>query len=350
MNMKSCKAHELAEHLHARMEGEAEAKISGLANPEGARPEDLIYVDSARGLERAVASAACCVLAAADLELPGKTVLRVGEPKLAFAQAGAWLLSPSPLAAGIHPSAIIAPSAHLGENVVVGPFAVLEDAVEIGAGSEVGAHCFVGHGATIGAKCRLYPRVTLYPGARLGRRVVVHSGAVIGGDGFGYVFGEGRQWKFPQIGTIEIGDDAEIGSNTTIDRGSLGATRIAVGVKIDNLVQVGHNSQIGDHSVLAGQSGISGSCIIGRRVMIGGQAGLGERCVIEDGVMIAGQTGILPGKRIPAGQLISGTPARPFARFQEQIAWFGRLPELAERVRKLETARADSGESKNDLP
>lgn len=164
----------------------------------------------------------------------------------------------------------------------------------------------------------------------------LHSGVVIGGDGFGYVYGEGRHWKFPQIGTVEIGDDVEIGCNTTVDRGSLGDTVIEAGAKIDNLVQVAHNVRIGEGSVIASQVGISGSCTIGKRVMIGGQAGFGEHSTVEDGAVIGGQSGILPGKIVRSGQIVWGTPVRPLGKFKEQFAWSARLPELAERVAKLE--------------
>jgi UDP-3-O-[3-hydroxymyristoyl] glucosamine N-acyltransferase len=176
----------------------------------------------------------------------------------------------------------------------------------------------------------------LYNGARIGNRVEIHSGAVLGADGFGYAFGEGRYWKFPQIGIVEIGDDAEIGANTTIDRGSLDDTRIGEGVKLDNLVHVGHNVQIGAHTVIAAQTGISGSCTIGKNVVIGGQAGFGERCTVEDGAILGGQSGILGGKTIRRGQTVWGTPARPLEKFKEQFAWFSRLPELAARIKSLE--------------
>jgi UDP-3-O-[3-hydroxymyristoyl] glucosamine N-acyltransferase len=192
----------------------------------------------------------------------------------------------------------------------------------------------------VGEDCRLHPRVTLYPGARLGSRVAIHSGVVVGGDGFGYVFGEGRHWKFPQIGSVEIEDDVEIGCNTTIDRGSLGETRIGKGVKIDNLVQVAHNVQIGEHSVIAAQTGISGSTILGRHVSVGGQAGIGDHAVIEDEANVGGQAGVLVGKTIRRGQTVWGTPARPLDKFKEHYAWSAQLPEiipeLLDRIRKLE--------------
>jgi UDP-3-O-[3-hydroxymyristoyl] glucosamine N-acyltransferase len=185
--------------------------------------------------------------------------------------------------------------------------------------------------------------VTLYEGARLGNRVIVHSGAVIGADGFGYVAGEGKQWKFPQVGGLEIGDDVEIGANSTIDRGSLGRTQISSGVKLDNLVHIAHNVQIGENTVIAAQTGISGSAVIGSDVAFGGQAGLGEHCRVEDRATVGGQSGILPGKIIRSGQIVWGTPARALGAFKKQFAWFERLPELARRVQQLERWR-DLGE------
>ncbi len=335
-------AGELAKYLGAHLEGDADAPVSGVASPERAGPGDLIYVDAPRYLERAAASAARCVLVLPELRLVRKTLLRIAEPKLGFAKAAAWLLPQASSAAGIHPTAMVAPTARVGAGVSLDPYVVVEDDVEIGAGSEIGAFCFLGCGAVVGDRCRLYPRVTLYPGARLGRGVIVHTGTVIGGDGFGYVFGEGRYWKFPQVGTVEIGDDVEIGCNTTIDRGSLETTRVAAGVKIDNLVQVAHNVQIGAHCVIAAQTGISGSSVICEHVVVGGQVGIADHCTIEDGAILGAQAGIPTGKRIGAGQTVWGTPARPLARFKEQYAWFGRLPELGERLRKLERGQVDA--------
>ena len=342
-------AAELAKYLGTRIEGNGSTPVSGVASPERAGPEDLIYIDGPRYAERAAASAARCVLTLPELQLAGKALLRVAEPKLAFAKAAAWLLPRSPSAAGVHPTAIIAPTARLGVGVSLGPYVIVEDDVEIGADCEVGAFSFLGRGALLGDNCRLFPHVTLYSGVRLGHRVVIHAGAVIGGDGFGYVFGEGRYWKFPQVGSVVIGDDVEIGCNTTIDRGSLETTRVAAGVKIDNLVQVAHNVQIGAHSVIAAQTGISGSSVICEHVIVGGQVGIADHCTIQDGAILGAQAGIPSGKRIAAGQTVWGTPARPLARFKEQYAWFGRLPELAERLGKIERAQVDTavGPEKN---
>jgi UDP-3-O-[3-hydroxymyristoyl] glucosamine N-acyltransferase len=329
-------AGELAAHLGAELAGDARAPISGVASPESARAEDLIYVESQKHLERAAVSAARCVIAKPDAELAGKTVIATAEPKLSFAKAAAWLVPPVRPAKGIHATAIVAASAKLGAGVSVGPYAMIEEDVTVGADTAVEAFCFLGSGTRVGKNCWLHPRVTLYAGSRLGDRVEIHSGVVIGSDGFGYVYGEGRHWKFPQIGQVEIGDDVEIGCNTTVDRGSLGATQIAADVKIDNLVQVAHNVKIGEHTVIASQTGISGSSVVGKNVMIGGQAGMGDHCTIEDGAIIGGQAGILPGKIVRAGQIMWGTPVRTLKKFTEQFALSARLPEIVERIRKLE--------------
>jgi UDP-3-O-[3-hydroxymyristoyl] glucosamine N-acyltransferase len=335
-------ARELAQFLGATLEGDAGQTISGIASPEGAGAEDLIYVDSPKHLERAARSAARCVIVALEAAVEGKTLLRVPNPKLAFAKAAAWLLPETQVATGIHPTAVVSPKARVAAGVAVGPYAVIEDGAEIGAGTQIGAHCVIGHGAGLGEQCRLYPHVTLYPGARLGARVVVHAGAVIGSDGFGYVFGDGRYWKFPQVGTVEIGDEVEIGANTCIDRGALDATRIAAGTKLDNLVQVGHNVAIGEHTVIASQTGVSGSSTIGKNAVIGGQVGIADHCHIEDGAICGAQAGIPSGKTIRSGQTVWGTPARPLDKFKEQYAWFARLPEIGEFFRRLKARFPDA--------
>jgi UDP-3-O-[3-hydroxymyristoyl] glucosamine N-acyltransferase len=329
-------AKELAEAVGANVEGDATVEVRGVAAPERAGLHDLIYVEAVKHAERAVASAALCVIAGEGVALAGKTVLRHKQAKFAFAKAAALLLDRPPIARGIHPTAIVAPLARVNPGVSIGPYAVIGEDAHVGAGTQIGAHTVIGAGCWIGENCRIHPRVTLYAGARIGHRVEIHSGAVIGADGFGYAHGEGRYWKFPQAGIAEIGDDAEIGANTTIDRGSLDDTRIGEGVKLDNLVHIGHNCQIGAHALMAAQAGLSGSCAIGKNVVIGGQAGFGEHCRLEDGAVIGGQSGVLAGKTIRSGQTVWGTPARSLDKFKEQFAWQARLPELAERIKKLE--------------
>ena len=327
---------ELADFLGCTLEGDGTAHITGVASPASARAEDLIYVESTRHMDRAAASAARCVVIAAGFSLPGKVLLRAANPKLAFARAAEWLLPPAPIAKGIHPTALIAPSAKLAPGAAVGPYAVIEEEVQIGAGTEIGALCFLGRGARLGEACRLYPRVTLYAGACLANRVILHSGAVIGSDGFGYVAEDGKRWKFPQVGEVEIQDDVEIGANTTVDRGSLDRTEIGTGTKLDNLVHIAHNVSIGENAIIAAQTGISGSSTIGKNVAIGGQVGVADHCEIEDGAVIGAQAGIPSGKIVRSGQIVWGTPARALDKFKKQFAWFSRLPELAERVKILE--------------
>ena len=330
-------AQELASHIGARVEGDASVELLGVAAPERAETQDLIYVDSAKNTPRAAASDAICVIALDGLELPGKTVLRHRQPKVAFAKAAALLLDrPAIASPGIHPTAVVPTTAQIAPSASIGPYAVIGANVRVGDRTQIGPHCSLAAGCRIGDDCRIHPRVTLYENVRIGDRVEIHSGAVIGADGFGYAYGEGRHWKFPQAGIVEIGDDVEIGANTTIDRGSLDDTQIGEGVKLDNLVHIGHNCKIGAHTVIAALVGLSGSCIFGKNVVVGGQAGFGERCELEDGAVIGGQSGVLGGKIVRTGQVVWGTPARPLERFKEEYAWYGRLPDLAARIKQLE--------------
>ncbi|HTC65411.1 MAG TPA: UDP-3-O-(3-hydroxymyristoyl)glucosamine N-acyltransferase [Candidatus Saccharimonadales bacterium] len=327
---------ELADFLGCPCEGDGAVPVSGVASTVSASAEDLIYVESVQHLERAAASASKCVVIAPGLSLNGKVLLRADKPKLAFARAAEWLLPAEPIAKGIHPTAIIAKSAQITAGVSVGPYAVIEEDVQLGAGTEIGAFCFVGRGSIVGKACRFYPRVTLYAGTSVENHVIIHSGTVIGSDGFGFVSENGKYRKFPQVGEVEIGDNVEIGANTTIDRGSLDRTVISSGVKLDNLVHVAHNVNIGENTVIAAQTGISGSSVIGKSVIIGGQVGIADHCEVRDGAVVGAQAGIPTGKIIRGGGVVWGTPARSLEKFKEQFAWLSRLPELAERIKKLE--------------
>jgi UDP-3-O-[3-hydroxymyristoyl] glucosamine N-acyltransferase len=335
-------AGEIAQFLGAKLLGDAQAQIVGVASPESASDRELIYVDSPRHADRAASSAALCVIVPIGTALPEKTLLEAQNPKLAFAKAAAWLMPRLALRPEIHPTAIVAASARLAPNIRIGPYVVIEDEVEVKSGTNVDAFCFLGRAAYIGEHCWLHPRVTLYPGARVNDHVEIHAGVVIGGDGFGYVSDGQRRIKFPQIGRVEIGNDVEIGCNSTIDRGSLGDTHIDAGVKIDNLVQVGHNVSIGEGSVLAAQVGVAGSATIGRGVVLAGQVGLAEHCKLEDGAILGGQAGVLPGKVVRGGQPVWGTPSRPLNRFKEDFAALSRLPKLMERVAALEKRLSSS--------
>jgi UDP-3-O-[3-hydroxymyristoyl] glucosamine N-acyltransferase len=329
-------AQELAQAVGAALEGDGAIELTGVAAPERASSSDLIFVDAARHRERAAASAARCVVAPENISVPGKTMLRAKEAKAAFARAAALLREPPLISSGVHVTAVIAPLAKIAPTASIGPYAVIGEDAHIGENTQIGAHCVIGAGCWIGADCRIHPRVTFYASVRVGNRVEIHSGAVLGADGFGYAYGQGRHWKFPQTGIIEIADDVEIGANATIDRGSLDDTRIGEGVKLDNLVHVGHNVQIGAHTVVAAQTGISGSSVLGHHVIVGGQVGIADHCKLEDQAIAGAQAGIPTGKTIRSGQVVWGTPARPLDKFKEQYAWFARLPELAARIKKLE--------------
>lgn len=329
-------AKELAELLGVSLEGDGAPEVHGVAAPERAGARDLIYVDAPKNAERAAASAARVVVAPHGISLPGKTILRATNAKFIFAKAAATLREQAPIARGVHPMAIIAPLARVHATASIGPYAVVGEDAHIGEGTEIGAHSVIGAACWIGNHCRVHPRVTLYSGTRIGNHVEIHSGAVIGADGFGYAHGEGRYLKFPQAGIVEIGDDVEIGANATIDRGSLDDTQIAEGVKLDNLVHVGHNVKIGVHTVVAAQTGVSGSSVIGDHVVVGGQVGIADHCTLESKSVAGAQAGIPTGKTIRSGQTVWGTPAREIGKFKEIYVWYARLPELAARIKELE--------------
>lgn len=332
-------AAELAAYLNGELVGDPKANIRGVASLDSAKPGDLVYVESDARLPEALASPASAVLVGTGVFARGKTLIRVAHPKWAFARAAVVLQPELPLVSGRHPTAVIHPSARLGENVAVGPYAVVEENVRVGRNTQIGAGCLLGANVEVGDDCVLFPRVTLYRSVHVGHRVRIHSGAVIGSDGFGYVRVENRYEKFPQRGTVVIEDDVEIGANSTIDRGALDETRIGRGTKLDNLVHVGHNVRIGQDCVIAAQTGISGSVAIGHRVTIAGQVGFGDHCRVEDDAVLGGQAGILPGKVIRRGQTVWGTPARALDEFKKIYAYFARLPELAERLEALEHKR-----------
>jgi UDP-3-O-[3-hydroxymyristoyl] glucosamine N-acyltransferase len=329
-------AKEVAEKIGATLEGDGGLELTGVAAPERAGAQQLIYVEAEKHADRAASSAALCVVAGEGVAIRGKTILKCARPKVGFAKAAGLLQQSAPIATGVHPTAIVAPAARIGQNASIGPYAVIDENAHIGNGTQVGAYTAIGAGCWIGENCRIHPRVTMYPGVRLGNFVEIHSGAVLGADGFGYAFDGEAYWKFPQAGIVEIGDDVEIGANATIDRGSLDDTRIGKGVKIDNLVHVGHNVQIGAHTVIAAQTGISGSSKLGSHVVCGGQVGIADHCTLEDQSIAGAQAGIPTGKTIRSGQTVWGTPARPLNKFKEAYVWFARLPELGERIKKLE--------------
>jgi len=290
----------------------------------------LVFMDSAHGgFPQNFAPA--CVITTRSLAsaLPEHVNIIFSEnPKLDFAKAAGFVRPQRESNGTRHPSALVSPEAVIGENVEIGPFVVVEEGAKIGCGCILMANVFVGRGCVMGNNCVIYPGVKLYPGAALGDRVVLHAGAVIGSDGFGYVSDGERYWKFPQAGGVILENDVEVGANTAIDRGSLGTTRIGEGTKIDNLVQIAHNVEIGRHVVIASQTGISGSTVIEDHAVIGGQVGFGDHARVERGVVIGSKAGVLPGKIVRAGDVYWGVPVRPLREYKRLNALFSRLPDI----------------------
>jgi UDP-3-O-[3-hydroxymyristoyl] glucosamine N-acyltransferase len=325
----------VAQSLQAHLVGDGAVEVSGIASIALATSTDLVFVEDEKSLLPALESPAAAVIVSefpkaesSKRKAASKPLLIVKNPRLAFARAARLLHSRVDRHPGVHPSALVHALARLGKDVSLAERAVIGEKAGIGDRTWIGAGVVIGAGVSIGSDCEIYPNVTIYPGARLGDRVIIHAGAVLGADGFGYVRDRatGHYEKFPQVGHLEIGDDVEIGANTTIDRGALEVTRIGRGAKIDNLVHIGHNCQIGEDVVIAAQTGLSGSIVIEKNVILGGQVGIGEHARIEEGVMLGGQGGVLPNKVLRGkGLAFWGTPARPVREYLKQLAALARL-------------------------
>jgi len=326
---------DLAIRLQASFEGDGEVEIQRALAVEEAGEGDLAFAAGRKGVAMAAASAAGCLIV--DDSFPaGRTLIRSIDPRTAFAMALTMLYPAKSFVPGVHGSAVVALSALIGEGVYVGPHAVIGERASIGAGAVIGAGCFVGDDVSVGAGSLLHPRVTLYDGVRVGARAVLHSGAVLGADGFGFVRVGQAYRKFPQVGTVEVGDDCEIGANSTVDRAALGVTRLGNGVKVDNMVHIGHNCRIEDHVVIAAQTGMSGGCVIETGAVIGGQVGMGDKVRVESGAVLGSGSGVLTSKIVRGGETYWGTPARPLKEYLRQLAHVANLPGLASRVKELE--------------
>lgn len=327
---------QLAEALGATLEGDPGRVVRGVAPLESAGPDDVSFLTDARYRSAAQASRAGAFVAAAGISGLPAPVLRVAAPQQAMIDLLLLFHPTPPLVSGVHPSAIIAGEARVDASAAVGPLVVVEAGAHVAAGTRIGALAFVGPGVEVGEDCVLGPHVTLLAGARLGQRVVVHAGTVIGADGFGFAFDGARHRKIPQTGGVVIEDDVEIGANCAIDRATFGHTIIRRGTKIDNLVQIGHNVEVGEHSILVAQVGVSGSSRLGRGVVLAGQVGVADHVSVGDGALIGAQAGVP--SDVEAGGRYLGTPARPILEAKRIFAAESRLPELLQRVRALERA------------
>ena len=332
---------EIAQHVGGRVIGDDSLVITGIADLQAAGLGELAYVDDERSFEKARASEATCLLVAEGFikasthsEENGQALIVVARPKLAFALAAELLHPTERREPFIHPTAVISDRADVALTAYVGPHVAIGDNVRVGVNTRLEAGVVVGANVTIGADCILHPNVVLYEGLTLGDRVILHAGVCIGADGFGYVRDDMGYHKFPQVGTVVVEDDVEIGAYSCVDRAALGRTRIGRGTKLDNLVHVGHNCDIGERVVIAAQTGISGSVTIEDDCVIGGQVGFGDHIHVQSGAVIGSKAGVLPGKIVRPGTWW-GIPIQPLNEYKRLNAHLNRLPELRDEVKEL---------------
>ena len=321
---------EIAEWLALPYEGEPDRNVQQAAPIETAGPGEIAFAMARKAKRDVPASQAGCLIVPQDFDnAAGHTIIRAKDPRASFAKVVARLHPPRRPEPGIHPSAVVSPSASIGEGVAIGPLAVISDDVVIGERTSIGAHCFLGPGARIGPDCTLHSGVTIYEKTELGARCILHSGVVLGADGFGFNRTAEGYDKFPQIGRVVVGCDVEMGANSTVDRAALGATTIGNGTKFDNLVHIGHNCSIGRHVIIVAQTGVAGGSVIEDWCVIGGQVGIGDNVRIKSGAILGSKSGVLTGKILPGnGQVYWGVPARPLKEYLETLALQGRLREM----------------------
>ncbi len=331
------KTREIATFLNAELLGDGDVEIVAVASADTAAKGEIAFVSRA---DAKIAGSPSCLIGPVEFPACEFPVIKVSDPKLAFAKVAELLYANHNRPVEIHATAVIPGSADLAPDVSIGAFVCVGGSTKIGSHTTIASGAKIGDNVTIGSNCVLHPNVVIENGCTIGDNVVLHAGAVIGADGFGYVRDGVRYVKFPQIGTVVIEDDVEIGANSCIDRGALGETRIGQGTKIDNLVQIAHNVSIGKRVVIAAQTGISGSTVIEDDCVIGGQVGMGDHATVKSGAIIGSQAGVLPGKIVRAG-VWWGTPVQPLDEYKRQNAMVKGLGRLREEVRALKTELLD---------
>lgn len=340
---------ELAERLGGRVEGDAERPVEAIRTLEAAGPSDLSFLTNARYRRQAALSRAGALLVApgvpglGDL---GKDLLVVDDPAYALSRLLAIFVPPEAREPGVHPTAIVEPGAEVDATAWVGPYAVIGTGSRVGARAAVHPHVVVGRGCAVGAGAVLHPHVVLYDATEVGEGAIVHSGAVLGSDGFGYATHGGVHHKVPQVGRVVVEGEVEIGANSTVDRATLGETRIGAGTKIDNLVQVGHNVQVGGRSILCGQAGIAGSARLGYGVVLAGQVGVAGHLTVGDGVQVAAKSAVF--ESIDAGARVAGVPAVDMGRWRRQVVLLAQLETMSRRLKALERRLAGSGAAREE--
>ena len=334
---------ELAAQVDGRLIGDGSIHIARVADISDAGAGEIAYVEGEKFFETAKASQATCLIVppefVASVELIrehefGPVLIEVAKPKLAFALIAELLHPQKQREPFVHPSAVIAESADIDLTVFIGPHVSIGEETRVGAGTRIEAGVVIGDQVSVGRDCILQPGVVLYDNVTIGDRVILHAGVVVGADGFGYVRGEMSYHKFPQQGTVVIEDDVELGAHTCVDRAALGQTRIGRGTKLDNMVHVGHNCDIGERVVIAAQTGISGSVTIEDDCVIGGQVGFGDHIRVLSGAVIGSKAGVLPGKIVRPG-VWWGIPIQPLDEYKRLNAHVGRLPQMREEIKEL---------------
>jgi UDP-3-O-[3-hydroxymyristoyl] glucosamine N-acyltransferase len=335
------KIDEIAEFLNGKLFGDGATEIFRVASLETAGENEISFLEKTELTEQAAQTKASGLIVPENFEAQLLcSFIKVKNPKLAFACIAGVLHPPKNRVPEIHPTAFISGNAKIGKDVFIGAFVCVGENSEIGDGTQIRAGAKIGDDVKIGNGCVVHPNVFIEDNSQIGNNVVLHTGVVIGADGFGFVRGTEGYVKFPQIGTVIIEDDVEIGANSCVDRGALGETRIGAGTKIDNLVQIAHNVQIGKRVVIASQTGISGSTIIEDDCIIGGQVGFGDHATVKSGAIIGSKAGVLPGKIVREG-IWWGIPVQPLDEYKRQNAHVKGISRLKEEVKELKKQIAE---------
>ncbi len=327
--------YEIAKLIDGQVIGDDQVIISALSPIDNIASNALIFAEGDDNIAKAEASEAAAVIVSQPHAQLTKPLIQVANPFRAFIELLNHFYPPNAPEKGIHPTAVIAPDVIMGKNVSIGPYVVIESRSEIGDDVVIKSHVHIGHHVIIGAGTTIRPHVTVYDNCRIGKRVTIHASTVIGSDGFGYMLADGQHMKVPHVGHVVIADDVEIGSNTVIDRATIGETVIGEGTKIDNLVQIAHSVKLGKHNILCAFTGIAGSTTSGDHVIFAANVGVSDHVTIDDGVILGARAGVPPKKHLRQGNIYLGNPARPREKAIEQELATTRIPMIRKNIKQL---------------